>query len=64
MKILVMRALCSKPFLQEKKVQSIFRNQFLEKKKVQNRIGAKEFGFFFAEKRINGKTNLKNEGGL
>jgi len=56
-----MRALCSKPFLQEKKVQSIFRNQFLDKKNVQNRIGALEFGFFFAEKRINGEMNLKND---
>ena len=61
MKIFALRALCSKPFLQEKKVQSIFRNQFLDKKNVQNRIGAKEFGFFFAEKRINGEMNLKSD---
>ena len=60
--IFVMRALCSKPFLQEKNAKTIFRNQFLDKKNVQNAIGAKEFGFFFAEKRINWEMNLKKLG--
>jgi len=59
--IFVLRALCSKPFLQEKKLKTILRKLKLDKKNVQNVIGAKEFGFFFAEKRINGEMNLKSE---
>ncbi len=59
--IFAFRALCSQSFLQEKNAKTIFRNQFLDKKNVQNVIGATEFGFFFAEKRINGQKNLKSD---
>ena len=54
-----MRALCSKPFLQEKKLKTIFRKSKMDIINVQNRKVAKDFGFFFAEKRINGQMNLK-----
>jgi hypothetical protein len=59
--IFAMRALCSKPFLQEKKLKTILRKLKMDKKNVQNAIGPTEFGFFFAEKRINGEMNLKRE---
>ena len=47
--------------MQEKKLKTILRKLKLDKKNVQNAIGPTEFGFFFAEKRINGEMNLKSD---